>query len=75
MYSCTFSDGVCGLGLFVLYRYECPLVVLACESLHACTVCIWRCKNARFCVEVSFFLFFFFYALYIVCSFIYSFIQ
>ena len=34
------------------------LVVLACESLHVCTVCIWRCEHARFCVEV-------FYALYI----------
>ena len=29
----------------------CPLVVLACESLHVCTVCIWRCEHARFCVE------------------------
>ena len=36
----------------------CPLVVLACESLHVCTVCIWRCEHARFCVEV-------FYALYV----------
>ena len=36
----------------------CPLVVLACESLHVCTVCIWRCEHARFCVEV-------FYVLYI----------
>ena len=36
----------------------CPLVVLACESLHICTVCIWRCEHARFCVEG-------FYALYI----------
>ena len=36
----------------------CLLVVLACESLHVCTVCIWRCEHARFCVEV-------FYALYI----------
>ena len=37
--------------------FACPLVVLACESLHVCTVCIWRCEHARFCVEV-------FYALY-----------
>ena len=37
---------------------ECPLVVLACESLHVCTVCIWRCEHARFCVDV-------FYTLYI----------
>ena len=36
----------------------CPLVVLACKSLHVCTVCIWRCEQARFCVEG-------FYALYI----------
>ena len=36
----------------------CPLVVLACESLHVCTVCTWRCEHAKFCVEV-------FYALYI----------
>ena len=36
----------------------CPLVVLACESLHVCTVCIWRCEHERFCVEG-------FYALYI----------
>ena len=28
-----------------------PLVVLACESLHVCTVCIWRCEHARFCVD------------------------
>ena len=34
------------------------LVVLACKSLHVCTVCIWRCEHARFCAEV-------FYALYI----------
>ena len=47
--------------------FSCPLVVLACESLHVCTVCIWRCEHARFCVEV-------FYALYInFHSFIHSF--
>ena len=45
-----------------------PLVVLACESLHVCTVCIWRCEHARFCVEA-------FYALYInFHSFIHSFV-
>ena len=27
------------------------LVVLACESLHVRTVCIWRCEHARFCVD------------------------
>ena len=46
---------------------------LACESLHVCTVSIWRCERARFCVEV-------FYALYInihsfIDSFIHSFIH
>ena len=50
------------------YECICPLVVLACESLHVCTVCIWRCEHARFCVEV-------FYALYInFHSFIHSWI-
>ena len=33
-------------------RYTCPLIVLACESLHVCTVCIWRCEHARLCMEV-----------------------
>ena len=46
------------------FWYECPLVVLACESLHVCTVCIWRCEHARFCVS--------FHVLYI--NFHYSFI-
>ena len=36
----------------------CMCRLLACESLHVCTVCIWRCEQARFCVEV-------FYALYL----------
>ena len=35
--------------MFVLYCYECLLVVSACGSLH---VCIWRCEHERFCVEV-----------------------
>ena len=51
MYSSTFGKGWVGMS-------ACPLVVLACESLHVCTVCIWRCEHARFCVEVL-------YALYI----------
>ena len=46
------------VGAVCTFWYECPLVVIACESLHVCTVCIWRCEHARFCVEV-------FYALYI----------
>ena len=50
MYSSTFGKGWVGMS-------ACPLVVLTCESLHVCTVCIWRCEHARFCVEV-------FYALY-----------
>ena len=28
------------------------MVVVACESVHVCTMCIWRCEQARFCVEV-----------------------
>ena len=60
MHSSTFGKGWVGMS-------ACPLVVLACESLHVCTVCIWRCEHARFCVEV-------FYALYInFHSFIHSF--
>ena len=51
MYSSTFGKGWVGMS-------ACPLVVLACESIHVCTVCIWRCEHARFCVEG-------FYALYI----------
>ena len=59
MHSSTFGKGWVGMS-------ACPLVVLACESLHVCTVCIWRCEHARFCVEV-------FYALYITFhSFIHS---
>ena len=46
------------VGAVCTFWCECPLVVLACESLHLCTVRIWRCEHARFCVEV-------FYALYI----------
>ena len=41
-----------GEELFVFYWYEYLLVIvvvfLACESLHVCTACIWRCKHARF---------------------------
>ena len=47
-----FREGVGGLGLFVLYWNECLLVVLACESLPVCTVCIYHCEHARLCVEV-----------------------
>ena len=60
MYISTFGKGWRGglVGAVRTFWYECPLVVLACESLHVCTVCIWRCEHAWFCVEV-------FYALYI----------
>ena len=34
-----------------MFIHSCPLVVLACESLHACTICVWRCEHAVFCVE------------------------
>ena len=40
------------VGPVCTFWYECPLVVLACESLHVRTVCIWRCEHARFHVEV-----------------------
>ena len=33
------------------FIHSCPSVVLACESLHVCTVCIWRCEHAKFHVE------------------------
>ena len=53
MYSSTFGKG--WVGRSCLYLLVCsPLVVLACESLHVCTVYIWRCEHARFCVEVCF---------------------
>ena len=61
LYSSTFGKGWVGMS-------ACPLVVLACDSLHVCTVCIWRCEHARFCVEV------FLCAIY-KFSFIHSFIQ
>ena len=38
-------------GFCVLYCCNC-LIVLACDSLHVCTVCIWCCKHAGFCVDV-----------------------
>ena len=37
--------------LSIYFWYESPLVVLACESLHVYTACIWRCEHARFCVK------------------------
>ena len=54
MYSCSFAREWSGsfLGLFLLYWYECLLVVFACESLHVFTACIWHCEHVRFCGEV-----------------------
>ena len=44
----------------------CPLVILACESLHVCTMCIWSVNTQGFVRK-------FFYALYInFYSFIHS---
>ena len=40
--------------MFVLYWHVCPLVLLAYESLHECTVCIWCCEHMRFCVDFFF---------------------
>ena len=46
------------LKLITIYFYGCAwlvrmsLVVLARESLHVCTVGVWCCEHARFCVEV-----------------------
>ena len=38
--------------MFVLCWCESPLVVLACESLHVCAVCIWPCEPTKFYVEL-----------------------
>ena len=40
------------VGAVCTFWYGCPLAVSACKSLHVCTVCIWCCEHARFCVEV-----------------------
>ena len=47
-----FQEGVGRLGLFEINWYECLLIILACESSHVCTVCIWHCEHARVCMEV-----------------------
>ena len=36
----------------VCVRVCVSLVVLTCESIHVCTVCIWRYEHARHCAEV-----------------------
>ena len=60
MHSSTFGKGWVGMS-------ACPLVVLACESIHVCTVCILHCEHASFCVEV--FCFFVFLLLFFVVVF------
>ena len=49
---CTFWYECMSFGSFSLQELTCMHCVLACKSLHVCTVCIWRCEHARFCVEV-----------------------
>ena len=57
--SCTFLGGWAVVYLVVLswvgglctLLVWTSLVVLACESLHVCTVCIWCCEHARFHVD------------------------
>ena len=44
-----------GYGRFVLSGYECLWQLGACEILHVCTLCIWRCQRARFGVEMCVF--------------------
>ena len=51
-YSSTLGKGW-WVGAVCTFWYQCPLEVLGCESLHVCTVCIWRCEHARFCVELE----------------------
>ena len=45
-----FQEGVGGQGLFVLYLYECFLVVYVCESL-TCMHCQPGAVSTRFCVD------------------------
>ena len=47
------------VGAVPTFWYDCPVVVLACGSLHACSVgiwcisvCVWRCELARFRAEI-----------------------
>ena len=55
MYGCTFGggggEGGRGWGCLYCIGNNVFLAVLACESLHVRTVCIWRCEHARFCVD------------------------
>ena len=46
-----FFDGGGGGVIYALLVWM-SLAVLACDSLHVCTVCIWCCKHAGFCVDV-----------------------
>ena len=40
---------------YLFYWYGCLSIVSACDSLHICTVCIWRCEHASFVVVFFFF--------------------
>ena len=51
MYRCTFGKGWVGRGCLYCTGMSVLWEFLACESLHVCTVCIWRCEHARFCVD------------------------
>ena len=51
-YSFTFGKAWVGRAVCILLICVSFGSVLACESLHVCTVCIWRCEHARLCVKV-----------------------
>ena len=69
MYSSTFGKGWVGRSCLYLLVWVSFGSFSLRELTCVCTVCIWRCEHARFCVEV-------FYALYInFHSFIHSFVN
>ena len=43
-------DGVDGCGgcMYFIGLNVFSVVVLTCDCLHVCTVCIWRCEHGRF---------------------------
>ena len=52
----TFGKGWVGRGCLYLTGLSVLWQFLACESLQAYSVCIWRCEHASFCMEVVFML-------------------
>ena len=52
MYSCAFRKGWVGRGCLYFVGVSVLWQFLAHDGLHVCAVCIWRCGQARFCVEV-----------------------